>query len=148
MSPTATTLRSTVAAEMPVHALMTRELTTLDRNQTLELADHLMALGRIRHLPVVDEGRIVGVVSGRDLFRAAFAEALGCGSKARRRLLRSIGVKEIMSEPAVTVPPDTSARDAARLMLEQRIGCLPVVQGGVLIGLVTETDLLRCAYAL
>jgi CBS domain-containing protein len=61
-------------------------------------------------------------------------------------LLRGVAVKEVMSEPVVTVAPDASVRDAARLMLERRIGCLPVVDAGVLVGLVTETDLLRSAY--
>ena len=134
------------AADVRVGALMTRDVTTLDRNDTMDVAADLMAVRRIRHLPITDGGRVVGVVSERDLFRQGLAGALGYGSKARRMLLRALAVKEVMSEPAVTLAPDASVREAARLMLERRIGCLPVVDAGVLVGLVTETDLLRHAY--
>jgi CBS domain-containing membrane protein len=86
------------------------------------------------------------VVSGRDLFRSALAQALGYGSKARRTLLHTLRVKDLMSEPAVTITGSTTAREAAHLMLARRLGCLPVVSSGVLVGLITETDLLRHAY--
>jgi CBS domain-containing protein len=102
-----------------------------------------MALKRIRHLPVLDEGRVVGVVSQRDLFRSALATALGYGEKAQKTLLRTIRVKEVMSEPAITVSPEASAKEAIHLMLEHKIGCLPVIEGRTLLGIVTETDILR-----
>jgi CBS domain-containing protein len=60
-------------------------------------------------------------------------------------LLRTIRVKEVMSEPAMTVSPEASAKEAVRLMLERKIGCLPVVEGRTLVGIVTETDILRYA---
>ncbi|MET0554921.1 MAG: CBS domain-containing protein, partial [Vicinamibacteria bacterium] len=65
----------------------------------------------------------------------------------RARLLDSIPVKEVMSEPAVTVEADMPIRDAARLMVARKIGCLPVVDGDVLVGVVTESDVVRHAYA-
>ncbi len=126
-----------------VKDIMTKEVSTLGRNDTLDLADDLMTLGRIRHLPVLDEGRIVGVVSQRDLFRSALAVALGYGEKAQKRLLRTLRVKEVMSEPAITVSPEATAKEATRLMLERKIGCLPVVEGHTLVGIVTETDVMR-----
>jgi acetoin utilization protein AcuB len=85
----------------------------------------------------------VGVVSQRDLFRSALAAALGYGERAQKMLLRTVRVKEVMSEPAITVSPDAAAKEAIRLMLERKIGCLPVVEGHTLIGIVTETDILR-----
>jgi CBS domain-containing protein len=102
-----------------------------------------MSLGRIRHLPVLDEGRVVGVVSQRDLFRSALAVALGYGERAQKTLLKTLPVKEVMSEPAITIAPDATIQEATRLMLEHKIGCLPVVEGHTLVGIVTETDLLR-----
>jgi CBS domain-containing protein len=128
-----------------VKNVMTKEVSTLGRNDTLDLADEVMTLGRIRHLPVLDEGRVVGVVSQRDLFRSALAVALGYGENAQKRLLRTIRVKEVMSEPAITVSPEATAKEAARLMLEHKIGSLPVVDGHTLVGIVTETDILRYA---
>jgi CBS domain-containing protein len=126
-----------------VKEIMTKEVSTLGRNDTLDSADDIMALARIRHLVVLDEGRVVGVVSQRDLFRSALAVALGYGEKAQKALLRTIRVKEVMSEPAITVSPEASTKEATRLMLEHRIGCLPVVEGRTLMGIVTETDILR-----
>jgi CBS domain-containing protein len=120
---------------------------TIDRNETLELADQLVARSHIRHLPVLDGERLVGVLSQRDLMQAALSRALGYGSVGRERVLRSIPVKEVMSEPVVTVESDTAIRDAARLMVSQKIGCLPVVEDGRLVGLVTEGDVVRHAYA-
>lgn len=129
--------------EKTVKEIMVTNVVTLARNDNLDLADDLMAMGRIRHLPVIDQGRVVGVVSQRDLFRSALAYALGYGEKGRKTLLRTLRVKEVMSEPPVTVSPQTTIREAARLMVEKRIGCLPVVDGEALVGMVTETDILR-----
>ena len=102
-----------------------------------------MTLERIRHLPVLDDKRLVGVVSQRDLFRSALAVALGYGERAQETLLRTLRVKEVMSEPAITVSPGATIKEAARLMIEKKIGCLPVLEGRKLVGIVTETDILR-----
>jgi predicted transcriptional regulator len=107
------------------------------------MADDIMALDRLRHLPVLDEGRVVGVVSQRDLFRSALAAALGYGERAQKTLLRTIRVKEVMSEPVITVSPEATVKEAAHLMVEHKIGCLPVLQGHTLVGIVTEADVLR-----
>jgi CBS domain-containing protein len=130
-------------ATMKVKDIMTKNPATLGRNETLDVADDIMTLGRIRHMPVVDEGRLVGVVSQRDLFRSAVASALGYGGKAQRTITKTIRVKEVMSEPVITISPDTSIKEAARRMMESKIGCLPVVENDQLVGLVTETDILR-----
>jgi len=130
-------------SDATVKDIMTKEVSTLGRNDTLDIADDMMTLERIRHLPVLDEGRVVGVVSQRDLFRSALAAALGYGENAQKRLLRTLRVKEVMSEPAITVSPEAAAKEAIRLMLERKIGCLPVVEGHTLVGIVTETDILR-----
>jgi CBS domain-containing protein len=71
------------------------------------------------------------------------AAALGIGTNTRRKLLQGLLVKEVMSEPVITVDPDATVRHAARLMVEHKIGCLPVVSEGRLQGLLTETDVLR-----
>ena len=126
-----------------VKDFMTTEVSILGRNDTLDLADNVMALGRIRHLPVLEEGRVVGVVSQRDLFRSALAVALGYGERAQKTLLKTLRVKEVMSEPAITISAEATIREAARLMVEHKIGCLPVVEGSTLVGIVTETDILR-----
>ena len=124
--------------------IMTREVRTVGRNDKLAVADTLMKQARIRHLPVLDEeGAVCAVVSQRDLFRGALLRALGFGERAEDAMLRQVAVKEVMSDAVHTATEETSVAEAARVMVERRIGCLPVVQGGKLVGLVTETDFVR-----
>jgi CBS domain-containing protein len=121
---------------------MTRKVVTLKRNETLSIADKIMRLERIRHLPVLDDdGRtLVGVVSQRDLFRGALATALGYGEVGQTKILNSLVVKEVMSTDVVTTAPERALHDAARIMVERKIGCLPVLEEGKLIGILTESD--------
>lgn len=125
-----------------VRDIMTQEVITLKRNETLTLADDIMQLGRIRHLPVLgDDGQqLVGIVSQRDLFRGALARALGYGQHAQRKVLDTLFVKEVMSSDVITTTPDTPLVEAARVLVERKIGCLPVVEDGRLVGIVTEGD--------
>lgn len=126
---------------MRVRDLMTPDPKTLGRNDELRLADELMSMKRIRHLPVLDEeGELVGVVSQRDLFRNALARAIGYGTHAQEQLLGILTVKEVMSDRPIVVAPDTPLESAARLMLDRKVGCLPVVEDGKLVGILTETD--------
>ena len=132
---------------MLVRDWMTSEVSSVRRNDKLTIADDVMRLGRIRHMPVLDDHSddLVGIVSQRDLFRGALARALGYGQHAQQQVMNSLVIKEIMSTDPVTTTPDTPLADAARLMLERKIGCLPVVEEGRLIGILTESDLLRFA---
>ena len=125
-----------------VRDLMTRPVRTLGQNDKLSAADALMKTERIRHLPVVDEnGKLAGIVSQRDLFFNALVQALGFGSTTQDRMLNTLLVKEVMTEKVVTTTPDTLLTDAARVMVDRKIGCLPVIEGGALIGILSESDI-------
>jgi CBS domain-containing protein len=126
-----------------VRDIMATEVTTLGRNDSLQLAKDIMTLGRVRHFPVIDDGIVVGVVSQRDLYKASLGSVMKYGEKAQRAFLEGIAVKEVMSEPPITIAPHASVQAAARLMMEKKIGCLPVLEGARLVGLVTETDMLK-----
>jgi len=128
--------------ELKVRDVMTADPTTLKRNDKLTLADDIMRLGRVRHLPVVDDDgdALVGIVTQRDLFRDALAQALGYGRHAQRKILDTLSVKDVMATEVVTSSPDTSLIEAARLLTERKIGCLPVVDNGRLVGILTEGD--------
>lgn len=133
--------------DQPVGELMRRHFVTLAPGDRLDLADDVMKLGRIRHMPVLDGDRLVGVVSQRDLLAASLSKALDFEVKERRVFLKSVAVSEAMTPDPVTISPESSAGEAARLLVRRKIGCLPVVDAkGVMVGLVTETDLLRAAY--
>jgi CBS domain-containing protein len=120
---------------------MTPNVTTLRRNEKLTLADDVMHLGRVRHLPVLDEeGKLAGIVSQRDLFCGALAQVLGYGAHARRKLLETLQVKAIMATEVIGTTPETPIAEAARMLLERKIGCLPVIEGARLVGILTESD--------
>jgi CBS domain-containing protein len=132
--------------EKLVRDLMTGEVTTLCRNDRLTIADDVMRLGRIRHLPVVDDDdhtRAVGILSQRDLFRGALARALGYGEVAQSKLMGMLYVKEVMTPEPVAVPPDMTLAEAAKLMLHRKLGCVLVEEDGRLVGILTEADFVR-----
>jgi CBS domain-containing protein len=127
---------------MKVKEVMVKEVATLDVNDELSLANDIMRLGRIRHLPVVDGTRLAGIISERDLFRSSLAQALGYGGQASRDLMKTLRIKDIMVKEVTTISPDAKLCEAVRLMMDKKIGCLPVVEGDHLVGLITETDIM------
>lgn len=135
-----------MAGKLRVRDLMSTEVHTLRRNDKLSVADDLMRMERIRHLPVLDdEGRLAGIVSQRDMFRSALARVLGYGDAGQRKLLDMLVVKEVMTNDVHTIGPDAPLSEAAARMLEQKIGCLVVVEDERMIGILTEGDFVRRA---
>lgn len=133
---------------MQVKDIMSTAVEVVGRNDALSTVESLMATKKLRHVPVVEDGDIVAIVSQRDLFKAMMSSTMGYGEKAQKAYLHSVRVKEIMTDPVITVAPDMSVGEAAELMLQKGIGCLPVVDGATLVGIVTKTDLLRHLHAL
>jgi CBS domain-containing membrane protein len=126
--------------------LMTREVQTVLPNDQLAVAEDVMRLARFRHMPVVDEdGELVGMVTARDLFHNALLRALGFGIHAKLRAMESMRVKEAMTSPVVTTTPKTRLTDAARLMRDKKLGCLVVVEGQKIVGILTEGDFVALA---
>jgi CBS domain-containing protein len=127
---------------MKVKDIMATEVATLKVDDELSLAEDIMHLGRIRHLPVTDGDRLVGIISERDLFKASLASVIDYDYQIKRDYMKTVVIKEIMRTDLITITPDASVREAAQLMLKHKIGCLPVVKGEEMVGLVTETDIL------
>jgi CBS domain-containing protein len=135
------------AAKRPVSEIMQTDFVTVSLHDRLDFADQVMHLGRIRHLPVLHQGRVVGIVSNRDILAASLTKVLQFGPTERRAFLRSVDVEEVMTSKVHSVLPSASLADAAQLLLRHKIGCLPVVDpSGKPVGLITETDLLRAAF--
>ena len=131
---------------MKVREIMTREPKVASPDITLAAAGALMLDGDCGILPVVDEaGKLVGVVTDRDLRHHLFSpgafEALG--STRVDVLLDRVRVAEIMSTDLITAAPDMSLAEAAAAMRNEKIGSLPVLEQGRVVGIITETDLLR-----
>ena len=128
---------------MQVWQLMSADVVTLDAGATLDLAEDLMRQKRIRHLPVLDGEALVGLVTQRDLFRAGLSTVLQFRRHALKEWLAQIKVNEVMTRELVTTTPETDVEGAVALMLDHKIGCVPVVVAGKLVGLLSETDCLR-----
>ncbi|MGE5306778.1 MAG: CBS domain-containing protein [Alphaproteobacteria bacterium] len=126
-----------------VREIMMGSPVTLKPGDTLDLANDVISLGRIRHIPVLDDGRLVGLLSERDLIGAAANQIFGLKQKSKSALLKTVLIKDVMKKKVVTVAPNTTIKDAAHLMATKRIGCVPVVTEGALVGLLTTTDILR-----
>jgi len=129
---------------MKVRNIMVTEVVSLHVDEELSLASDIMNLARIRHLPIVEGDRLVGIISQRDLFKASLASVMGYDYAETRDHLKSVAIRDAMVKEVVTVEPDTEVQKAGSIMLEKKIGCLPVVQGERLVGMITETDILRC----
>ncbi|MBM4269896.1 MAG: CBS domain-containing protein [Deltaproteobacteria bacterium] len=125
---------------MKVRDLMTTSVATLSVHDDLGLADDIMKQGRIRHLPVVDGARIVGIVSQRDLYRAGLSCLLEIDPANMRGWLQTLAVRDLMTDQVECIGPDESVRSAAEQMLASKVGCLPVVEDGRLVGILSETD--------
>jgi len=129
--------------ETKVQDIMTKNPHTLEADNVLDLADDLMTMARVRHIPILERGKLVGIVSQRDLFFSALDNLLGIRQKEQKDLMKTIRAREVMSHPVITISAGASVKEAARLMGENKIGCLPVVKDKQFVGLVTETDILR-----
>jgi CBS domain-containing protein len=122
---------------MTVSDLMTREVVTLLESDEVGRAERLLAQRHIRHLPVVRGGKLVGLVTHRDIIRAHAQAREGKAGDV-------LWAEDIMTRHPRAVSPETSVREALQQILDHKWGCLPVVdESGLLVGIVTEADFVR-----
>jgi acetoin utilization protein AcuB len=127
---------------MLVRDRMTSDPTTITPVTSFPEGFRIMRERGIRHLPVVDDGGVlIGIVTQTDLLHASPSAATTLSIFEMSYLLANLHVREVMSSPPVTVSEDAPLEEAARLMVEKKIGCLPVMRDGELVGLITETDI-------
>jgi CBS domain-containing membrane protein len=133
--------RPSLSVPWTVADLMTRAVRTIGPNEPVAAAKQVMEAGGFRHLVVVGEdGAIEGVLSQRDLFFGPLAWSIGQGLAAYEKLLNASRVKDVMRSDVVTIDSAAALREAAALLREKKIGCLPVVDGDRLAGVITEGD--------
>lgn len=128
-----------------VKDIMTEVVEALRVGDSLDLADRIMRVGRIRHLPVVDgDDHLVGLVTHRTLL-AAWVSHGSPGTERITDIAREIPIEMVMVKDVLTITPDAPAAEAARILEKHKYGCLPVVGNGKLVGIITEADFLRFA---
>jgi acetoin utilization protein AcuB len=135
---------------MRVEELMTSKVFVVEQDDLIDRVFFLIHYERIRHLPVVEKGKVIGIVSDRDLYKtlgpksnsSAITDATGTNTAELHVIPKK--VRHIMRRGVITVNRDTSAADAAALMADNKIGALPVVdKGDRLVGILSATDILR-----
>ncbi len=126
---------------------MTPNPITIMDNATLPEATQLMKDWNIRRLPVVVAGRLIGIITWGDIREASASDSTSLDKFELSYLLDKVTVGQIMTESPITVRPLTTIARAAQLMLEHKIGGLPVVTHGQLVGIITESDIFRMLVA-
>jgi len=128
---------------MKIGELMTGNPKSVTAHDSLLLATKLLKENGFKHLPVVENGALIGVVSDRDLKRASASDATTLEVHELLYLLDKLKVEQIMVRDVATVEEGDTVESAARLMIDRKVGCLPVVSGGKLTGIVTKGDLIK-----
>lgn len=126
-----------------VRDLMTEGVFAVGVEDDLATVSDLMDERNIRHAPVVQDGRLIGLISHRDLLRYALKGQVGTPPEVERANQLLLTAGEIMTRDVATAAPDEDIRGAARVMIENKYGCLPVVEGSRLVGILTESDFVR-----
>ena len=128
---------------MLVRDYMTTELVTVQETDTLLDATMFFVRSTFRHLPVVRGRQLVGVITERDVKQYAPSVLSGISAEDYNSIMETTPISRVMARSPITVRPEQSVLDAAKLLYTKRLGCLPVVQDGELVGIITTTDLLR-----
>lgn len=128
---------------MLVGERMTFPVVTIDPDMPIVDALNLMKRERIRRTPVVKDGKLVGIVSDKDLLNASPSPVTSLSVWELNYLISKIKVREVMTRDVLTVTEDTPIEEAARIMADNKIGGLPVLRGDQVVGIITETDLFK-----
>ena len=134
---------------LKVKDIMTSEVFVLNSSQTLELARSLMRIKHVRHVPIVDtDNTFVGLLTHRDLLAQTISHLAEIDEEEQEYLDRHIHIMNIMKTDVLSVGPDMDVCTAIKNLLKNKYGCLPVVENGKLVGIVTEADFLNLTLSL
>ena len=131
-------------SDLRVRDLMTAEVVTTRPGDTLARLRDLMIDLDVRHMPVIEgDADLVGLVSQRDLLRNHLIEQPDVPAFIEDAILERLLVRDLMTTGVVSTEPDSDIREAAQIMYDNKYGCLPVVEGNRLVGILTESDFVR-----
>jgi len=128
---------------MKVVDVMTKDPLIMVPSETIAQADELMAVNKIRQLPVVNERELIGIITDRDI-RSFLSGSLFSTREAREKALHT-KIGDVMTRDPLTLSPDDELREAVELLINEKVGGIPVVDGAEgIVGIVTYVDVLRC----
>lgn len=129
---------------VPVSGIMTKNVVKLNITDDLTKAEQLFKKHKIRHMPVVSGNKILGMLSYTDLLRISFVDAVDDDAEVVDvTVYNMFTVEQVMTKKLVTVSPETNIKDVAQILAEKEFHALPVVEGDLLVGIVTTTDLIK-----
>ncbi|GAA4244216.1 CBS domain-containing protein [Winogradskyella psychrotolerans] len=127
-----------------ISTIMSTDIIALNREDDLERAELLFKRHKIRHIPVVNEGVIIGMLSYTDLLRISFADAVDeTETEIETLVYNMFTIDQVMAKNVVTIPSDATIKEVAKILAEKEFHALPVVDKGRLVGIVTTTDLIN-----
>lgn len=130
--------------QVPVSTIMTKNVVKLNLTDDLTKAEMLFKKHHIRHIPVVNSNQIVGMLSYTDLLRISFVDAVDdADDVVDVTVYNMFTVEQVMAKKLVTVAPETTIRDVAKILSTREFHALPVVEGDLLVGIVTTTDIIK-----
>lgn len=127
----------------PISSIMTRELITLNLKDSLYSAEKRMKVNHIRHMPVVDGDKLIGLVSLSDLQRVSFIDAYSKEGTEDTPVYNMLSIRDLMIKNPLTASPKTTILEVSKLLASKEFHSLPVVDDGKLVGIITTTDLLH-----
>jgi CBS domain-containing protein len=127
----------------PISKIMTTDLITLSFSDTLYSAEKRMKVNKIRHIPVVEDHKLLGLLSFSDLKRSSFLDAYGKEETEDTPIYNMLSINDIMIKNPITIASDTSILDVSKLLVNEQFHSLPVVDHGKLVGIITTTDILN-----
>ena len=132
-------------AKVPVSEIMTRDVLTVDVDQTLREAEKMMKTHKIRHIPVLSKEKLVGILSLNDLLRLSFVDSYGYEEEESvdTTIYNMLTIDQVMITKPKTVQADQPIKSVAETFTKEEFHALPVVQGERLVGIVTTTDIIR-----
>lgn len=134
----------TISIDIPVTTIMTKNIISVDVKDGLEKAEHLFKKHKIRHMPVTDHKKIVGMLSMNDLLRISFADgAYREEGDIKSNLYEMFSIKHLMVNNLETISSKNTVREVTSVLTKRKFHAMPVVDGEELVGMVTTTDLLK-----
>lgn len=130
--------------KVPISTIMTKDVVKLNLSDNLTKAESLFKKHHIRHIPVVNGNKIIGILSYTDLLRISFADAVDDDDDViDTTVYNMFTVEQVMAKNLVTIHPETTIKEAAEILASKEFHALPVCNGNLLVGIVTTTDLIK-----